>query len=294
MLNASYKGFDSPFASRLRNLIIEKKIKHADLAKLLSVTRQSVGQYCDGTSMPPLDKIVALADYFDVSTDYLLGRTDVKSTDSNIKMICEYTGLSEENIMNLHSKSYKPATRTLANNVISNTIYKRVLFLKIGEYLFYDALKTFINMNFNEYFSKKYNIPLEDISATYKFNETYKKIKPQIDNDEEYNKYISALKVLRSKIEICEYRISKYNPYETFFEEEDSYGYFLIDYFKKNADKYTLEKINNDTYFDFSDFWDEQVYSCIACKESCKELNKQFTILKQEATTNGKRNKKGK
>jgi len=93
---SDYKSVCSPLAERLTELMKVNDKKQADIAELLDVTRQSVSQYCGGASLPPVDKLVILADYFEVSTDYLLGRTDVKTTDTTIKGICEYTGLSEK------------------------------------------------------------------------------------------------------------------------------------------------------------------------------------------------------
>lgn len=98
-INSNFKGRDGIFAKRLRELIKTKGIKHGDLAdkKVLNVSRQAVGQYCNGTALPPADKIVILAQYFDVSADYLLGLTDAKTTkDTDLRAIVDYTGLSEE------------------------------------------------------------------------------------------------------------------------------------------------------------------------------------------------------
>lgn len=97
--NSNFKGRDSIFAKRLRELIKTKGIKQGDLANkdVLNVSRQAIGQYCNGTALPPADKIVILARYFDVSADYLLGLTDAKTTkDTDLRAIVDYTGLSEE------------------------------------------------------------------------------------------------------------------------------------------------------------------------------------------------------
>lgn len=66
---------NSPFASALRNLMLEKGATQEDLAKVTNKTRQTVSQYTNGISEPGYDTLVKIADYFHVSTDYLLGRT---------------------------------------------------------------------------------------------------------------------------------------------------------------------------------------------------------------------------
>ncbi len=113
MINANLKGYDGIFAKRLRELIETKGIKHGDLADkdVLNVSRQAIGQYCNGTALPPADKIVILAQYFNVSADYLLGLSDAKTTDTDLKMIVDYTGLSEECVEKLHIQQLEFSSR---------------------------------------------------------------------------------------------------------------------------------------------------------------------------------------
>ena len=65
------------------------------VADAIGVTRQAVGYYLKGSAQPDIVTLEKIADYFEVSTDYLLGRTDVQSPDENINSVCRYTGLSE-------------------------------------------------------------------------------------------------------------------------------------------------------------------------------------------------------
>ncbi len=48
-----------------------------EVAKFLGMTQPSYIRYENGKSEPSLENLVKLADIFDVSTDYLLGRTDI-------------------------------------------------------------------------------------------------------------------------------------------------------------------------------------------------------------------------
>lgn len=61
---------------RLKQLRIEKGKTQKEMAKDLGTTDVSIGRYESGTREPKTDILNALADYFGVTTDYLLGRTD--------------------------------------------------------------------------------------------------------------------------------------------------------------------------------------------------------------------------
>lgn len=64
------------FPERLRQLREERGVSQAAVGKELKVSRYTVYSYEKGKTDPTLDGLVILADYFDVTLDYLLGRTD--------------------------------------------------------------------------------------------------------------------------------------------------------------------------------------------------------------------------
>lgn len=63
-------------AKRLHMLRQQNKKTQADMASLLGITRQAYGYYEKGDREPDTESLSKLADYFEVSVDYLLGRTD--------------------------------------------------------------------------------------------------------------------------------------------------------------------------------------------------------------------------
>ena len=63
----------------LKSLREEKKLRQSDLADFLEISQQAYQRYENGTSEPNGDGFVKLADFYNVSTDYLLGRTSVKA-----------------------------------------------------------------------------------------------------------------------------------------------------------------------------------------------------------------------
>ena len=64
-------------SERLRYLRREKKMSQAALAEAIGVAQSSITSYERDERKPSYEVLCLLADYFNVSTDYLLGRTDV-------------------------------------------------------------------------------------------------------------------------------------------------------------------------------------------------------------------------
>ena len=66
------------FAERLRELRKERHVTQKDMGEILGIQLRYYQCYESGDRRPDYEKLVALADYFDVTTDYLLGRSDVR------------------------------------------------------------------------------------------------------------------------------------------------------------------------------------------------------------------------
>ena len=93
--------FNNSFKDVLKNLKLEKKITQLELSENTSFSRQTIGKWENGGTVPDIYALQELADYFEVSTDYLLGRTKEKTTNEDIKTACKVTGLSESTIKDL-------------------------------------------------------------------------------------------------------------------------------------------------------------------------------------------------
>lgn len=68
------------FAERIRELRLERGLTQEAVGEIIGVKRFAVYSYEKGRACPEMKGLVALADYFDVSMDYLAGRTDKKET----------------------------------------------------------------------------------------------------------------------------------------------------------------------------------------------------------------------
>lgn len=61
---------------RLKELRLRHKLKQSDLAEILNVDRTTIAKYEAGKHGPSSEVLFAMAEYFGVSTDYLLGFSD--------------------------------------------------------------------------------------------------------------------------------------------------------------------------------------------------------------------------
>ena len=75
-------GIHMKFGERVSELRKDKGLKQKDIATLLNVAVSTVSNYETDSHEPDMENLCKLADLFGVSTDYLLGRTDIK-TDIN-------------------------------------------------------------------------------------------------------------------------------------------------------------------------------------------------------------------
>lgn len=72
------------FSENLRRLRKAKDIKQEVLAEAMNVSRQTVSKWENGTAMPDFKKLNALAEYFGVTMDELLGFSNDKNNNDNI------------------------------------------------------------------------------------------------------------------------------------------------------------------------------------------------------------------
>ena len=66
----------SNFSERLKELRTENGLNQNQLAKATGLSRAAIGHWERNKRIPNLDAVIALADYFKVSIDYLAGRED--------------------------------------------------------------------------------------------------------------------------------------------------------------------------------------------------------------------------
>lgn len=66
------------YFKRLEDLRIDHDLTQAQVAHILNCQREVYRRYEKGTRTIPIDYLIKLADYYNVSIDYIIGRTDYK------------------------------------------------------------------------------------------------------------------------------------------------------------------------------------------------------------------------
>lgn len=83
------------FAIRIKNLRQSRELSQVQLAEKLGVKKQSISNWENDNIMPSVNMLIRIADFFRVSTDYLLGR-DVH--DLSAPQALDITGLTPRQI----------------------------------------------------------------------------------------------------------------------------------------------------------------------------------------------------
>lgn len=89
--------------NRLKQLREEKGLLQSDLARYLNISIPAVGYYENGKRDMSPQTIIKLSDFFEVSTDYLLGKSDIRNPqkikldDMDIAFASGIKGLNKEN-----------------------------------------------------------------------------------------------------------------------------------------------------------------------------------------------------
>ncbi len=119
---------DNMVGERIRNLRIDARMTQEELGLKVGVIKQTVSSWEKGISTPNYDILVELSNIFQVSTDFLLGKTD---DPKNVKMDLDP---KKESI------SDAEATKILEQKFIENGI------LKEGEHLSDEKLDKYLKM----------------------------------------------------------------------------------------------------------------------------------------------------
>lgn len=86
------------FPQKLKKLREEANLTQTQLADKILVSRGAISFYENGDRIPDIEVLARIANEFHVSTDWLLGLSETRSTDAQMRQVCDFTGLSENAI----------------------------------------------------------------------------------------------------------------------------------------------------------------------------------------------------
>lgn len=112
------------YHQRLKQLREDRALKQQELAKILGVRREVVAKWETGLQDIKTDYTLKIAQFFNVSTDYLLGLSDVSTYDASMISASKYTGLSEKAINAIKSLTKEDKAKI-------NRLFENEKFLKL-------------------------------------------------------------------------------------------------------------------------------------------------------------------
>ncbi|HPS75639.1 MAG TPA: helix-turn-helix transcriptional regulator [Oscillospiraceae bacterium] len=141
---SSDKNKASGFPTKLRKLREEKGTSQQALASAIGVAKSSIGLYENGDNVPDVKTIVKLANFYDVSADYLLGMSGVATVNTNARAACDYTGLNVKTVDYLHAHLADTAT-FLKDFGECVTVSEPIIQTFVNELVGSDEINTFVS-----------------------------------------------------------------------------------------------------------------------------------------------------
>lgn len=209
----------------LRSRLVEetRETNLQDLSKETNINYKTLNAYINGSRTPKIDDLILLSKELDVSTDYLLGLQDFKTSNIDEIEILKRTHLSESSIKFLKLKNNDYLTKVI--NYLIGTYEGREVLECIGDFLFYLPIEWKIAIvNESNYYKSKKGLEgmigyiskeeVED-SKLNRISEQCRKLKRKTseyydtlvkelhEKESEYSKYESEY--LKQKENLCEF-----------------------------------------------------------------------------------------
>ncbi len=154
--------------NRINEALAFSNKKQKELAAHLGVPDNTISYFCSGKRVPNAEQIIEISKFLGVSSDFLLGLSDNKTTEPKLKSACEYTGLNEEAIKFLHDffnglHNDSPNEEKEKIKKYTGEVAKLASEYIVGEY-FFDFLECIVNLE------KQSKVWLEEYKKGIKFN----------------------------------------------------------------------------------------------------------------------------
>jgi transcriptional regulator with XRE-family HTH domain len=100
------KNTNKEIGRRIQYLREQKNETQTQVAKAVGVSREVFNHWEGGGRAVKPEYVIALSRHFNVSSDFLLGISAVETNNTDLKAICDYTGLIEPAVERLHKLKY--------------------------------------------------------------------------------------------------------------------------------------------------------------------------------------------
>lgn len=106
------------FAERLKALRKEAGLTQVEIAKKLNISQPTYGQWETGKRNPSAETLEKFAKFFGTSTDYLLGKTDIKNSHELPAQDLEY--MLDNHVLSYEGEPLDPHDREILKQVIKD------------------------------------------------------------------------------------------------------------------------------------------------------------------------------
>ncbi|SCY93328.1 transcriptional repressor LexA [Alkaliphilus peptidifermentans] len=143
---------------RIKELRGNCNITQEELSKIIGVSTSMVGMYETEARNPSYEVLLRIAEYFKVSTDYILGKTNFKFYEDeeikNVEMLIDSIANSKSDDIKILSKDILELLHLTTYDSISGNRVKELTFIKKLYYIIYKLQNTLSNNAYKRFTSK--------------------------------------------------------------------------------------------------------------------------------------------
>ena len=114
--------------NNLNTALAVRSVQQRELADAIGVLPNVVSYFCSGARTPNTQQLMDIADYLDVTTDFLLGRSKVINQDADFKEAADYFGLTDGKAIVLRQlKESNSRNLDYVNTILANSAFYQAL-----------------------------------------------------------------------------------------------------------------------------------------------------------------------
>lgn len=207
---------EKSFRWRINDLYRETELSILEFAEKCDISRQSMQYYLQGKRMPDSSGLLKICQACSVSADWLLGLSDVRQPSSDMRAVCEYTGLSEEAVTKIRCPEVdNPFGKTLSRIIEAEEFANLITTYKI----YLELVSNLNALDLDQHTSFQLNdqgtVTLDVVEAIHHFKQKTSLAMTHICEDEYLKKLESVsvqkqYSIMRAKPEDIEKQIKRH------------------------------------------------------------------------------------